>query len=71
MGIKPTKAQRLRAKIKQGKDLYGLTNKDMGVLMHLSERQWDRYLSDIENMKVGHLLKLEKILKTDFLEVDG
>lgn len=67
----PTKAQRLRAKIKKGKDLYGLTNKDIGVLMDLSERQWDRYIADIENMKVRHLLKLEKILGTTFLEVDG
>ena len=64
----PTKPQILRARIKGQQTLYGYSNAQMAVKLHMSERTYVRQVAAPENMKLELLLRLEKVLKTELIK---
>ena len=54
-----------RKKVKSQQVLYGLTNADMAVKMHMSLQQWERRLTKPGKLSYDELLRLEKVLKME------
>ena len=60
----------LRRKIKALQTLYDINNEKMATKLHMSQRSYERRLSDPESMKVADIIRLEKVLHTDLLNVE-
>ena len=60
----------LRQIIKSKQTLYGFTNEEMAIRMHMSTRSWCRRLEDVSQMKLKDLFRLEQILHTTFITME-
>lgn len=67
MTDKPTA---LKRKIKALQKLYGLDNEKMSVCMRMSKRSYIRRMSDVGNLRVNDLLRMEKVLNVTLLDVE-
>lgn len=66
----PDRAEQLRRKIKSLQALYDYDSQKMGVWIHTSDRTYNRKVRNIESMRVSDLLRLEKVLHTNLIDVN-
>lgn len=59
----------LRRKIKALQVLYDIDNAKMATKLHMSQRSYERRLSDPESIKIADIVRLEQVLHTELLNV--
>ena len=69
--MREDRGKELKVKIRALQALSDISNAQMAVYLRMSERSYARRMQAIENMKVKDLLKIERVLHTELLNVGG